>query len=263
MYQIPNSEVINILFYVLTGLLIPLAGTVAGSSLVFFLKKAPDIKFMTFLDSLAAGVMCAASFFSLIRPACEKAEALNAFQLFLCSFGFFSGIILFVVITKLMDICFSEMNDASGKLLMTAVTIHNIPEGMAVGIVYAGLVATGDTTGVSAALSLSFGIALQNIPEGAIISMPLKAKGKRTAKAFVSGVVSGIAELVPAVMTLFLFSFVDSILPFSLCFAAGAMFFVVLKELSSGFNSEKNWGTALTVFSAGFTLMMLLDTFFG
>ncbi len=263
MYQITYSEVIDILLYVLIGLLIPLAGTVAGSSLVVFLKKAPDIRFMTLLDSLAAGVMCAASFFSLISPACEKAEGQGALQLFLCSLGFFSGIILFVIITRLTEMSFSKKADASGRLLMTAVTIHNIPEGMAVGIVYAGLISTGDFSGLSAALSLSLGIALQNIPEGAIISMPLKAKGQGTKKAFMSGFISGVAELIPAILTLFLFSFVDSILSFSLCFAAGAMFFVVLRELSSGFHSGKNRSFALAVFAAGFTLMMLLDTFFG
>ncbi len=263
MYQINYSEVIDIFIYILLGLLLPLAGTVAGSSLVFFLKRAPDIRFMTLLDSLAAGVMCAASFFSLISPACEKASAQGSLQLFLCSLGFFSGVIIFVIITRLTEKSFSDRTDASGRLLMTAVTIHNIPEGMAVGIVYAGLILTEDFSGLSAALSLSMGIALQNVPEGAIISMPLKAKGTGALRAFVSGFISGVAELIPAALTLFLFSFIDSILPFSLCFAAGAMFFVVMKELSVGFHSGKNRDIALFVFAAGFTLMMLLDTFLG
>ncbi len=263
MYQTTFSEVIDILLYVLTGLLIPFVGTLIGSSFVFFMKKTPDVRLMTFFDSIAAGVMCAASFFSLIRPACERAEESGGVQLLLCSVGFFSGIITFVIISGLLCLWLSEKGEHPGKLLLLAVSVHNVPEGMAVGVVYAGLLASSVTAEMSAALSLSLGIALQNIPEGAIISIPLKSKGENRARAFVSGMLSGVAELIPAVLTLFLFSVAQAVLPFLLCFAAGAMIYVVLKELSAGFQSERNGAGALTFFALGFTLMMLLDTLFG
>lgn len=206
MYQITFSEVIDIFLYVLSGLLIPFIGTIIGSAFVFFMKKTPDVRLMTFLDSIAAGVMCAASFFSLIRPACEKAEETGLGQLLLCSCGFFSGIIVFVLISELISFLCSENKEYSGKLLLLAVSIHNIPEGMAVGVVYGGLIAASGDSEISAALSLSLGIALQNIPEGAIISLPLKAKGENRVRAFINGAISGVAELIPGVLTLFLFS---------------------------------------------------------
>ncbi len=207
--------------------------------------------------------MCAASFFSLIQPACETASEKGRLPLFMCSVGFCTGMLLFVFIDKkLKSACFEE-KDLSGGMLLWAVTLHNIPEGMAVGVVYAGLLTANVSTAPAGAVSLSLGIALQNIPEGAIISMPLKAKGKNLSGAFFCGILSGIAELLAAMLTLLLASFVDSILPFALCFAAGAMVFVVLRELSEDFSSEKYCCFSLAVFSAGFTLMMLLDTLTG
>lgn len=250
--------------YILLGLLYPFAGTFLGSLFVFFLKKEqPEKILLVALDSLAAGIMCAASFFSLISPACKTAETKGLFALILCGIGFFCGIFVFVLTDKMLNKTIDENRDKSGKLLMWAVTIHNIPEGMAVGIALAGFFLSSDKTLSAGALSLSVGIALQNIPEGAIISLPLKAKGKSRTKAFLSGIYSGIAELVAGIVTLFLSSFVYNILPFFMCFAAGAMFFVVLKELSADFSDEKYGAKALMVFATGFTAMMLLDILTG
>ena len=148
-------------------------------------------------------------------------------------------------------------------MLMLAVSLHNIPEGMAVGVIYAGLMSGGCDISASSAIALSLGIALQNIPEGAIISLPLCVRGKSRIKSFLCGTVSGVAELIAGILTLFLSSFVRGILPFSLCFAAGAMFYVVLTELSGNFTSKKNASASVLTFGCGFIIMMLLDTFFG
>lgn len=248
-------------FTVLSGLSYPFIGTVIGSSFVFFMKRLKnEAGILSALDSIAAGIMTAASFFSLISPAVEQSE--SAISLFSCSAGFFTGIISFILI----DIFIKKKEKArmkSGELLIWAVTLHNIPEGMAVGVVYAGLLAGENSVSLAGALSLSIGIALQNIPEGAIISMPLKARGKSTFLSFFKGTVSGIAELSAGVLTLFFSYFVYGIMPFCLCFAAGAMIYVVLAELSSEFSAGKKRGICLFLFGTGFTLMMLLDTFLG
>lgn len=248
---------------VLKGLGLPLLGTVFGSSFVYFLRKQPERRLMMILDSFAAGIMSAASFFSLISPAVKQAEANGNIYLLTCCIGFFLGTVTFVPVDRLIKRRFADADVNSGKLLLWAVSLHNIPEGMAVGVVYAGLLAGKGDVGTTAALALSFGIALQNIPEGAIISLPLNAKGKSRGNAFVMGLMSGMAELVAGIAALFLASFVSDILPFSLCFAAGAMFYVVLKELSGGFRDEKYSGTSLTVFATGFFIMMALDTLLG
>ena len=148
-------------------------------------------------------------------------------------------------------------------MLLLAVSLHNIPEGMAVGVVYAGLLTGNAVIGTAGALTLSLGIAMQNIPEGAIISLPLKLRGVKRKTAFLCGTVSGIAELAAAVITLFLSGFIYALLPFSLCFAAGAMFYVVLRELSVNFTDRKTADVSLFFFAAGFVVMMLLDTYLG
>lgn len=254
---------IDIASNIIGGLLYPFFGTLFGSSFVFFMKNEPHRKMMIFLDSLAAGVMCAASFFSLIQPACDAAEVKGKIPLLLCSIGFCAGMLVFTALDKKLKAVSDEKKDLSGSMLLWAVTLHNIPEGMAVGVVYAGLLTMTENADLAGAVSLSIGIALQNIPEGAIISMPLKAKGKTPLNSFLGGMFSGLAELIAAIITLFVATFVSNILPFALCFAAGAMFFVVLRELSSDFSSEKYCRFSLSVFAAGFTLMMLLDTLTG
>lgn len=248
---------------IIKGLAYPFIGTLIGSAFVYFLKKEPNKKFMIILDSFAAGIMCAASFFSLISPAIEQAQMKGKTDLLVCSLGFFTGIAVFVPIDKLISRYFSRSPVNSGNLLLWAVSLHNVPEGMAVGVVYAGILSGEGSVSNVAALTLSIGIALQNVPEGAIISLPLKAKGKSRNIAFIQGMMSGVAELAAGIITLFLSAFVYSILPFSLCFAAGAMFYVVLKELSCGFSDDKNSSLALIIFATGFCVMMALDTLLG
>lgn len=255
---------ILIITHTVLGLLYPFFGTVFGSSFVFFMKKRnPEKAMMVVFDGLAAGVMCAASYFSLISPACESAEKKGIIPLLLCSVGFFFGMGVFILTDVFLNKCMNGYKDKSSKMLFWAVTIHNIPEGMAVGIVWAGLLFSYSDTLLAGAVSLSVGIALQNIPEGAIISLPLKAKSKGTFKSFLYGVYSGIAELCSGIITLFLSSYAIGILPFFMCFAAGAMFFVVMRELSADFSEEQNGRKALLTFAVGFTVMMLLDTLVG
>ena len=246
---------------VLSGLSYPFIGTVIGSSFVFFMNRLKNESgILSALDSIAAGIMTAASFFSLIAPAVNQAE--SVLSLLSCSAGFFAGILCFILI----DIFIKKKESdriKNGELLIWAVTLHNIPEGMAVGVVYAGLLAGEGSVSFAAALSLSIGIALQNIPEGAIISMPLRARGESSFFSFFKGTVSGIAELSAGIFTLFFSYFVYGIMPFCLCFAAGAMIYVVLAELSSEFSVGKKRSLCLFLFGIGFTLMMLLDTFLG
>ena len=250
------------MFLTVRGILYPFLGTVLGSSFVFFAKHTPSRRFMSVLDSIAAGIMCAASFFSLILPAVNQGDEQGGFAKLSCSIGFFTGIIFFVLTDKLLK-KYLFRGDISGNMLLLAVSLHNIPEGMAVGVVYAGLLTGNSVMGTAGALALSLGIAMQNIPEGAIISLPLKARGRKRKTAFILGTVSGIAELAAAVITLFFSGFIYSLLPFSLCFAAGAMFYVVLRELSVNFSDRKTADVSLCFFAVGFVIMMLLDTYLG
>ncbi len=250
------------IFLTLRGLLYPFLGTVFGSSFVFFTRHTPSRRFMSVLDSLAAGIMCAASFFSLILPAVNQGDLQGGLAKLSCSIGFFSGIIFFVLSDKLLK-KFLSRGDMSGNKLFLAVSLHNIPEGMAVGVAYAGLLSGNTVISTAGALSLSLGIAMQNIPEGAIVSLPLKARGKNRKTAFAWGTVSGVAELAASLITLFFSGFIYVLLPFSMCFAAGAMFYVVMRELSGNFSHKKTADLSLFCFAVGFTLMMLLDTFLG
>lgn len=250
------------IFLTVRGILYPFLGTVIGSAFVFFARHTPTRRFMSVLDSLAAGIMCAASFFSLILPAVNQGDALGGLSKLSCSIGFFSGIIFFVMSDKLLK-KYLSYKDMAGNMLLLAVSLHNIPEGMAVGVVYAGLLTGNSVIGTAGALTLSLGIAMQNIPEGAIISLPLNARGRKRKTAFLLGTVSGIAELAAAVVTLFISGFVYTLLPFSLCFAAGAMFYVVMRELSVNFTDRKTADVSLCFFAVGFVVMMLLDTYLG
>lgn len=250
------------MFVVFRGLLYPFIGTLTGSAFVFFSKRKPTERFMTVLDSLAGGIMCAASFFSLIRPAIEQAENHTVLSRLFCSVGFFSGLVTFILINKITEKILSEKSK-SGNMMFFAVTVHNIPEGMAVGVVFAGLLTGREDVSIASAMTLSLGIAMQNIPEGAIITIPQNMRGKSRQTAFLYGVFSGVAELFAGALTLSAAAFVYGILPFSLCFAAGAMFYVVLSELSGGFTDKKNSVVSLISFDTGFVIMMLLDTMLG
>ena len=254
------------------GILIPFIGTSLGAAMVFFLKNVISDKLKRILTGFAAGVMVAASFWSLLQPALESSEGMGRLAFVPAAIGFLIGIgflLLLDVITPHMHM--NMNNEGEGPKsslkrttkLILAVTLHNIPEGMAVGVVYANLVAGSSLVSTAGALALAIGIAIQNFPEGAIVSMPLRGEGMSKGKTFWYGVLSGAVEPVAAVITIFAFSFVTAILPYMLAFAAGAMMYVVVEELipemSEGEHS--NWGTI--AFSIGFVVMMVLDVALG
>lgn len=251
-------EVICI-FAVIRGLLYPLLGTFAGSGFVFFTQSRSSSHMLTILDSLAGGIMCAASFFSLIKPAIEQASVRSVLSLLSCSTGFFSGVIAFIFINKFIEGLLRSSNK-SENMMFLAVTVHNIPEGMAVGVVLSGILFGRSDVSIASALAMAVGIAVQNIPEGAIISLNKHMRGSSRLKAFSYGIFSALAELLAGVITLCFSAFIYGILPFSLCFAAGAMIYVVLSELSGGFNDDKKREISLFSFASGFVIMMLLDT---
>ena len=255
---------------IVIGILIPFIGTSLGSAMVFFLKNAVSQKLQRMLTGFAAGVMVAASFWSLLQPALESSEGMGKLSFIPAAVGFLIGIgflLLLDVITPHMHMN-QEGEGPKTSLkrttkLILAVTLHNIPEGMAVGVVYANLIAGNTLVSTAGALALAIGIAIQNFPEGAIVSMPLRGEGMSKGKTFLYGVLSGAVEPIAAVITIFAFSFVTALLPYMLAFAAGAMIYVVVEELipemSEGEHS--NWGTI--AFSLGFVLMMVLDVALG
>ncbi len=241
------------------GILVPFIGTCLGSSLVFFIRRISAYNILSYFDSFAAGIMIAASFFSLINPALENAEKSGSLSKFFCVFAVFIGISLFIVVDKLTKCITEGKTQHSEGLLFFVVTLHNIPEGMALGVVYSCLGSISNNSEISSAMALSVAIALQNIPEGAIISLTKHARGKKKINSFIPGVISGVAELSASCVSLIIAAFVDNILPFSLCFAAGAMIYTVLKELSSGFCDNDKSGQNLLIFALSFALMMFLD----
>lgn len=253
----------------LFGLLIPFIGTSLGSSMVFFMQNKMTDKIEKFLLGLSSGVMIAASFFSLIVPSIEMAEKQNIVAWIPPSIGIGVGFILFIII----EIIIKNLNkDIKGNipkkknkifLMILAITLHNIPEGMAVGVIFSGVMLKDPTISLLSAFSLSLGIAIQNIPEGAIISLPLKANGKTKFKSFLLGSLSGIVEPIGGLITLILANTMIKILPYLLSFAAGAMLFVVIDEIIP---EAKNGDSSFisTIASAiGFILMMILDIALG
>ena len=255
---------------IVIGILIPFVGTSLGSAMVLFLKNAVSQRLQKILTGFAAGVMVAASFWSLLQPALESSEGMGKLSFIPAAVGFLIGIgflLLLDVVTPHMHMN-QEGEGPKSSLkrttkLILAVTLHNIPEGMAVGVVYANLISGNNLVSAAGALALAIGIAIQNFPEGAIVSMPLRGEDMSKGKTFLYGVLSGAAEPIAAVITIFAFSFVTALLPYMLAFAAGAMIYVVVEELipemSEGGHS--NWGTV--AFSLGFVLMMTLDVALG
>lgn len=252
------------------GIMIPFIGTSLGSACVFFMRRTMNELLQRALTGFAAGVMVAAAIWSLLIPAMEEAD-MGQWSFTPAVIGFWLGILFLLILDRAVPHLHMNSSEAEGPssgfarttMLVLAVTLHNLPEGMAVGVVYAGFMA-GDA-GISAmgALALSIGIAIQNFPEGAIISMPLRAEGVSKPRAFVYGVLSGAVEPVGAFLTILAARYVIPFLPYLLSFAAGAMLYVVVEELipemSQGHHS--NIGTLL--FAAGFTVMMALDVALG
>ena len=252
------------------GIMIPFIGTSLGATMVFILKDQISENLQKILTGFAAGVMVAASFWSLLQPALESSEAMGTLSFLPAAVGFLVGVgflLLLDEVTPHMHFNNEEEGPKSGlkrtTKLILAVTLHNIPEGMAVGVVYAGFLS--GSTGISAAgaLALALGIAIQNFPEGAIVSMPLRAEGMQKGKTFLFGVLSGIVEPIAAVVTVLAAGFVVPIMPYLLAFAAGAMMYVVVEELIPEMSEGKHSNWATIAFSLGFVLMMILDVTLG
>ena len=241
------------------GVMIPFFGTASGSLCVFLLRKNLSGKTECILSGFAGGVMVAASFFSLILPAIEGAHDMGRLSFIPASVGFMLGVVFLIFIDKLMPyIGFENINSEKNLKLVLAVTVHNLPEGMAVGIAYAGVLYGKSGISAMSALALSVGIALQNFPDGAIVSMPLNACGVSKPKAFLCGMLSGIIEPVGAAITVFAAGFFVPLMPYFLSFAAGAMFYVVIEELLPQ-KSGDGVSVGTLFFALGFIVMMALD----
>ena len=253
------------------GILIPFLGTSLGAGCVFFLKNSLRDGIQRALTGFAAGVMVAASVWSLLIPAMEQAADLGRLAFFPAAVGFWLGILFLLLLDHLIPHLHQNSLQAEGPksqlqrttMMVLAVTLHNIPEGMAVGVVYAGyLVGTAQIT-AAGALALSLGIAIQNFPEGAIISMPLRAEGMKKGRAFWGGVLSGIVEPIGAVLTILAAGIVVPALPYLLSFAAGAMLYVVVEELIPEMSQGQHSNVGTVFFAVGFSVMMVLDVALG
>ena len=251
------------------GILIPFLGTTLGAACVFFMKKSLSDLVRRSLAGFAAGVMVAASIWSLLIPAIEQSEGMGKLSFLPAFIGFWVGVLFLLLLDRLIPHLHVGSKQAEGPksklgrttMMVLAVTLHNIPEGMAVGVVYAGFLAGNAQITVASALVLSLGIAIQNFPEGAIISMPLRAEGE--SKAFLSGVLSGVVEPVGAVLTLLAAQLVIPALPYFLSFAAGAMLYVVVEELIPEMSQGRHSNLGTVFFAVGFSIMMTLDVALG
>ncbi len=256
---------------VIIGLLIPFIGTAAGAACVFFLKKDLKTGVQRALTGFAAGVMVAASIWSLIVPAIEQSSDKGRFAFLPAFIGFWAGILFLLLLDHIIPHLHIGIEQAEGPksnltrtaMLVLAVTLHNIPEGMAVGVVYAGFVSGSANITAGAALALALGIAIQNFPEGAIISMPLYAEGKSKPKSFGLGVLSGAVEPIFGGLTVLIAGLVVPAMPYLLSFAAGAMLYVVVEELIPEMSAGRHSNIGVVAFAAGFSLMMALDVALG
>ena len=251
-------------------MLIPFAGTCLGAAMVFFLKKQISEGVRKVLSGFAAGVMVAASFWSLLLPALEESAEKGKLSFLPAAIGFLVGIgflLLLDVVTPHMHLDNQQEGPSRGLKktteLLLAVTLHNIPEGMAVGVVCASWMTGNNNISSSAALALAIGIAIQNFPEGAIVSMPLRAEGMKKGKTFVFGALSGIVEPIATLLTLLAAQAVVTVLPYLQAFAAGAMIYVVVEELVPEMSGGKHTNIGTISFSLGFVLMMILDVTLG
>ena len=253
------------------GVMIPFLGTVLGSSMVFFAKGEMNRQVQRALTGFAAGVMTAASVWSLLIPAMNHAEDMGKLAFIPAAVGFWIGILFLLILDRSvphmhMNSCEAEGPKCSMKkssMLVLAVTLHNLPEGMAVGVVIAGWLSGDSLVPVSAVMALSLGIAIQNFPEGAIISMPLYSQGMSRGKAFLYGSLSGVVEPVGAMLTILAAGLVTPLLPYLLSFAAGAMIYVVVEELIPETAQGRHSNLGTIGFALGFALMMILDVALG
>ncbi len=256
---------------VMIGLGIPFIGTAAGSACVFFLRKELKTGIRRGLTGFAAGVMVAASIWSLIVPAIEQSSDKGRLAFLPAFIGFWIGILFLLLLDHVIPHLHVGIGQTEGPksrltrtvMLVLAVTLHNIPEGMAVGVVYAGFAAGSGNITAGAALALALGIAIQNFPEGAIISMPLYAEGKNKQKSFWLGVLSGAVEPVFGGLTVVAASLLVPAMPYLLSFAAGAMLYVVVEELIPEMSAGEHSNIGVLFFAVGFSLMMALDVALG
>ena len=253
------------------GILIPFLGTSLGAACVFLIRRQLSDAVQRILTGFAAGVMVAASVWSLLIPAIEQAAQMGTLSFFPAFAGFWGGVLFLLGLDHLIPHLHARSNQTEGPeswlqrttMMVLAVTLHNIPEGMAVGVVYAGLLSGSAQITTAGALALSLGIAIQNFPEGAIISMPLRAEGESKGKAFLGGVLSGIVEPLGAALTILAARLIVPALPYLLSFAAGAMLYVVVEELIPEMSQGKHSNIGTIAFAAGFSVMMALDVALG
>ena len=256
---------------VLATILMPFAGTVIGSAFVFFMKREMPALLQKALLGFASGVMVAASVWSLLIPSMEMSAFEGVLTVIPAAFGLIAGMCFLLAVDYLtphLHIGDDKPEGLKAKISKTAmlalaVTIHNIPEGMAVGVVIAGSLQDGIAIAPAAALATAIGIAIQNIPEGAIISMPMRAAGNTRTKSFLIGSLSGIVEPIGALLVMLLASLMTPILPYFLAFAAGAMLYVVVEELIPEASEGQHSNIGTIGFAIGFVLMMVLDVVLG
>ena len=252
---------------VFVGLLIPFLGTTAGAACVFFMKKTLGDLVQRSLAGFAVGVMVAASIWSLLIPAIDQSTHLGKLSFLPAFAGFWCGILFLLALDHLIPHLHVGSEQAEGPksnlsrtvMMVLAVTLHNIPEGMAVGVMYAGFLSDNPQITAASALALSLGIAIQNFPEGAIISLPLRAEGESKGRAFLGGVFSGVVEPIGAVLTILAAQLVIPALPYLLSFAAGAMLYVVVEELIPEMSQGRHSNLGTVFFAVGFSVMMVLD----
>lgn len=253
------------------GLLIPFLGTVLGAAMVFFMKNTINKKIEKLLLGFAAGVMISASIWSLLLPSLEMVEEQNGISWLPATIGFLLGIVFLLILDSIIPHLHLNNKEPEGIkakikdeiMLVLAVTLHNIPEGMAMGVVVANILTQGTGNNIAGVLSLAIGLAIQNFPEGTIISMPLRSQGVSKLKAFGYGALSGIVEPIAAVITIILSNAITSILPYLLAFAAGAMMYVVIEELIPESQEGKHSNIGTIGVALGFVIMMILDVALG
>ena len=253
------------------GLMIPFLGTALGAACVYFMKKELSVPVQRALTGFAGGVMVAASIWSLLIPAMEQSEDKGRLAFLPAAIGFWAGVLFLLLLDHVIPHLHMNTDKSEGPksklakttMMVLAVTLHNIPEGMAVGVVYAGFLSQNTTMTLGGALALSLGIAIQNFPECAIISMPLHAQGKSKNKAFLLGMGSGAVEPVGGILTILAAGLLVPAMPYLLSFAAGAMIYVVVEELIPEMSAGEHSDIGVLMFSVGFTVMMALDVALG
>ena len=256
---------------ILTIILLPFLGTTLGAACVFFMKGEMNQNLQRALMGFAAGVMIAASIWSLFIPAMDQSEHMGKLAFLPAFIGVWIGILFLLLLDRVIphlhinSECPEGTKCSLGKstMMVLAVALHNLPEGMAVGVVVAGWLTGNESISAAAAFALALGIAIQNLPEGAIISMPLKSNGMKSGKSFVYGVLSGIVEPIGAIATILLAKLVVPMLPYLLSFAAGAMLYVVVEELIPEMSEGDHSNIGTVFFAVGFTIMMMLDVALG